>query len=391
MVLDSLRYWATSYRVDGFRFDLGVTLGREGTGFDPGSGFFDAILQDPLLSQLKLISEPWDLGPGGYQLGKHPPPFAEWNDQFRDDVRRFWRGDKAQRSALAARLSGSAELFNHRWRKSWASVNFVASHDGFTLRDIVSYVEKHNEANKENGNDGHSENYSTNWGVEGPTDDAEINAMRARISRAMLATLFLAQGTPMLLGGDEFGRTQLGNNNAYCQDNEISWLDWRLLETPEGRELCDFVSQLSRVRRDFVTLQAGSFLNGDRQVLQGPDLHEVDWFDERGQRLMPDDWQNPEGRALVMRRACRSGECGVPDGSPAAEPPLETEAEITLLFINGDLNPITYHLPEPPGVWHCLLDSAHPGQSCSAVEGSERVVEGKSVVLLANRPLTDRP
>jgi isoamylase len=171
MVLDSLRYWATSYRVDGFRFDLGVTLGREGTGFDPGSGFFDAILQDPLLSQLKLISEPWDLGPGGYQLGKHPPPFAEWNDQFRDDVRRFWRGDVAQRSALAARLSGSAELFNHRWRKSWASVNFVASHDGFTLRDIVSYTEKHNEANKENGNDGHSENHSANWGVEGPTDD----------------------------------------------------------------------------------------------------------------------------------------------------------------------------------------------------------------------------
>ncbi len=383
MVLDSLRYWATSYRVDGFRFDLGVTLGREGTGFDPGSGFFDAIVQDPLLSQLKLISEPWDLGPGGYQLGKHPPPFAEWNDQFRDDVRRFWRGDVAQRSALAARLSGSAELFNHRWRKSWASVNFIASHDGFTLRDIVSYAEKHNEANKENGNDGHSENCSANWGVEGPTDDAEINAMRAKVSRAMLATLFLAQGTPMLLGGDEFGRTQLGNNNAYCQDNEISWLDWKLLETPQGRELCDFVRHLSRVRRDFVTLQAGRFLNGDAQVLEG--VHEVDWFDERGQPLLPDDWQNPQGRALVMRRACR-GESR--DGAEdRGDPQQDEQTEITLLFVNGDQNPITCQVPPPAADWHCLLDSARPGQPCRPVENGELVVEGKSVVLFANRAL----
>jgi isoamylase len=378
MVLDSLRYWATSYRVDGFRFDLGVTLGREGTGFDPGSGFFDAILQDPLLSQLKLISEPWDLGPGGYQLGKHPPPFAEWNDQFRDDVRRFWRGDVAQRSALAARLSGSAELFNHRWRKPWASVNFVAAHDGFTLRDIVSYAEKHNEANKENGNDGNSENHSANWGVEGPTDDPEINALRGKVSRAMLATLFLAQGTPMLLGGDEFGRTQSGNNNAYCQDNEISWLDWTLPATPEGRKLCDFVGRLTQVRRDFVTLQAGRFLNGDAEVLK--DVHEVDWFDERGQPLLPDDWQNPEGRALVMRRACRSEGGQVGEGAQA-------EAEITLLFINGDLNPITCQVPLPAAGWHCLLDSAKPGQPCNAVEHGELVVEGKSVVLFANRTL----
>jgi isoamylase len=378
MVLDSLRYWATSYRVDGFRFDLGVTLGREGTGFDPGSGFFDAILQDPLLSQLKLISEPWDLGPGGYQLGKHPPPFAEWNDQFRDDVRRFWRGDVAQRSALAARLSGSAELFNHRWRKPWASVNFVAAHDGFTLRDIVSYAEKHNEANKENGNDGNSENHSANWGVEGPTDDPEINALRGKVSRAMLATLFLAQGTPMLLGGDEFGRTQSGNNNAYCQDNEISWLDWTLPGTPEGRQLCDFVGRLTQVRRDFVTLQAGRFLNGDAEVLK--DVHEVDWFDERGQPLLPDDWQNPEGRALVMRRACRSEGGQVGEGAQA-------EAEITLLFINGDLNPITCQVPLPAAGWHCLLDSAKPGQPCNAVEHGELVVEGKSVVLFANRTL----
>jgi glycogen operon protein len=192
----------------------------------------------------------------------------------------------------------------------------------------------------------------------------------------MLATLFLAQGTPMLLGGDEFGRTQLGNNNAYCQDNEISWLDWSLLETPEGRELCDFVRHLSRVRRDFVTLQAGRFLNGDTEVMDG--VHEVDWFDERGQALLPDDWQNPEGRALVMRRARR------PEDKEGAE------AEVTLLFINGDLNPITCQVPAPAADWHCLLNSATPGQPCQAVEGPELVLEGKSVVLFANRALEAR-
>ena len=383
LVLDSLRYWATSYRIDGFRFDLGVTLGREGTGFDPGAGFFDAILQDPVLSQLKLISEPWDLGPGGYQLGNHPPPFAEWNDQFRDGVRRFWRGDVGQRSALAARLAGSAELFNHRWRKPWASINFIASHDGFTLQDIVSYNEKHNEANKENGNDGHSENYSSNWGVEGTTEDAAIIETREKVKRAMLATMFFAQGTPMLLGGDEFGRTQQGNNNAYCQDNDISWVNWDLADTPANQQLIDFVAQLTQARNQYVTLQAQQFSNGESDLsgddpsLQG--LHEVDWFDERGQQLSPEDWENPQGRALVLRRArklpaVRSGEAAI---------------EATLLFINGDMNPLTFNFPEPRLDWHCVLDSSRPGQPCKAAD-SEVEVQGKSVMLFANRALKDR-
>jgi glycogen operon protein len=270
MVMDSLRYWSTAFNIDGFRFDLGVTLGREASGFDPGSGFFDAIRQDPVLSQRKLISEPWDIGPGGYQLGGHPPGFAEWNDRFRDCVRRFWRGDAGLRPDLAARLTGSSDLFNRRFRKPTASINYVASHDGFTLTDLVSYERKHNEINGENNNDGHNENYSSNWGVEGPAgapandetggetgantgnetgnatvDEqaaggqavgeqvtaetvaaaAAIEETRARVARSMIGTLFIALGTPMLLAGDEACRTQQGNNNAYCQDNDISWID----------------------------------------------------------------------------------------------------------------------------------------------------------------------
>jgi isoamylase len=376
MVLDSLRHWATSYHIDGFRFDLGVTLGREGTGFDPGAGFFDAILQDPVLSQLKLISEPWDLGPGGYQLGNHPPPFAEWNDQFRDGVRRFWRGDVGQRSALAARLAGSAELFNKRRRKPWASINFVSSHDGFTLEDIVSYNEKHNDANKENGNDGHSENYSSNWGVEGATDDPAIIAVRDKVKRAMLATMFFSQGTPMLLAGDEFGRTQQGNNNAYCQDNELSWMDWDLLDTPAGGSLNRYVQHVSRLRARYHTLQGAHFSDGGREVAEG--IHEVDWFDERGNTLTPEDWQNPEARALVLRRAWRGTQ---------AEEDISSPPEVTLMFINGDNNPLTFTLPGPSMEWHCLLDSAEPGTPCAPVQDNHIEVRGKSILLFANQPL----
>ena len=230
MVMDSLRYWVTSFHIDGFRFDLGVTLGREAHGFDPGSGFFDALQQDPVLTRVKLISEPWDLGPGGYQLGHHPPGFAEWNDRFRDSTRRFWRGDPGERPELAARLAGSGDLFDRYARRPWASINYVASHDGFTLADVVSFTQRHNETNAEANNDGAVENYSANWGVEGATSDEKITDIRARVRRAMLATVMFADGTPMLLAGDEFGRTQQGNNNAYCQDNEISWMDWAMAE-----------------------------------------------------------------------------------------------------------------------------------------------------------------
>ena len=226
LVTDSLRYWAQEMQVDGFRFDLATILGREPYGFDEGGGFLDTCRQDPVLNNVKLIAEPWDCGPGGYQVGGFPPGWAEWNDRFRDDVRAYWKGDGGLLPDLAARVSGSADKFNKRGRKPWASVNFLTAHDGFTLHDTVSYNDKHNEANGEGNRDGHSHNLSYNYGVEGPTDDPEIRAVRLRQMRNMLATLFLSRGTPMLLAGDEFARTQKGNNNAYCQDNEVSWLDW---------------------------------------------------------------------------------------------------------------------------------------------------------------------
>src|SRR5581483_9264505 len=256
MVMDSLRHWVEAYHVDGFRFDLGANLGREGTGFDPGSGFFDAIRQDPVISRVKLISEPWDIGPGGYQLGNHPPGFAEWNDKYRDTVRRFWRGDALQAPELAKRLTGSGDLFDHHKRRPWASINYLASHDGFTLEDIVSYQERHNEANGEDNRDGHAENFSANWGAEGATEDVAILALRDRVKRAMLATLYFSLGTPMLLAGDEFGRSQGGNNNAYCQDNEISWVDWQRADAPENQALARYVARLAKLRENHPTLRA---------------------------------------------------------------------------------------------------------------------------------------
>jgi glycogen operon protein len=367
MVMDSLRYWAESFHIDGFRFDLGATLGREGTGFDPGSGFFDAILQDPVLSRLKLISEPWDIGPGGYQLGNHPPGFAEWNDKFRDGVRRFWRGDPGQRADFAARLAGSAELFERRWRKPWASINYVASHDGFTLNDVVSYSQKHNEANGENGNDGHSENCSANWGVEGPTDDPSILEQRERVRRAMLATTILSQGTPMLLAGDEFGRTQNGNNNAYCQDNELSWVDWNLVATPDGKSLIDFVSRLTAVRRNFEALQGGRYLHGDEVA---PGIADSAWFDESGQPMSDEAWQNPEARALVVRRAAAGA-----DGQPDA----------VLLFVNGGGEQLTFSFPPPAMRWYLLVDSADEELQSRPVAEPAVNVKPHSVMLFATR------
>ncbi|HTT84759.1 MAG TPA: glycogen debranching protein GlgX [Rhizomicrobium sp.] len=340
MVLDSLRYWATSFRVDGFRFDLGVTLGREDHGFDSGSGFFDALRQDPELSKLKIISEPWDIGPGGYQVGRHPPGFAEWNDRFRDGVRRYWSGEAGVRGALAGRLSGSSDLFEHDHRKPWASVNFITAHDGMTLEDLVSYNQKHNEANGENNMDGQSDNHSNNWGVEGPEADAGVKAVRERVKRSMLMTLLAAMGTPMLLGGDEFGRTQKGNNNAYCQDNDVSWFDWKLAETGDGRELMGFVQRLIAFRRGFP--RPNVFLHGAKQVVPG--FVDIEWFDERGTRLSEQDWQNPEGRALILYLANRAS-----DGP----------ASITGLAMNASGSPLDYHLLENVR-WRMVLDSGLP-------------------------------
>jgi glycogen operon protein len=226
MVMDSLRYWVEHMGVDGFRFDLGSILGREPGGFDPRGGFFDAVTQDPVLSEVKLIGEPWDIGPGGYQVGGFPPGWAEWNDKYRDSVREYWKNDDNTAPDFASRLLGSGDLYDQRGRRPWASVNFITAHDGFTLNDLVSYNEKHNEANGEDNRDGHDPNFSWNCGVEGPTDDPAIIGLRDQQKRNLLATLLLSLGVPMLLAGDEFGHTQGGNNNAYCLDNEISWLEW---------------------------------------------------------------------------------------------------------------------------------------------------------------------
>jgi len=367
LVMDSLRYWAESFHIDGFRFDLGATLGREGAGFDPGSGFFDAILQDPVLSRLKLISEPWDIGPGGYQLGNHPPGFAEWNDKFRDGVRRFWRGDSGQRADLAVRLSGSADLFNRRRRKPWASINYAASHDGFTLQDVVSYNEKHNEANGENNNDGHSENFSNNWGVEGRTDDPAILELRNRVRRAILATVALAQGTPMLLAGDEFGRTQGGNNNAYCQDNELSWVDWAQARTEEGQSLIAYVVRLMTLRHSFASLQSQRFLHGEEIA---PGVRDISWYDERGEELSSEAWQNPEARALSVQRASIAD-----DG----------KLDIVLTFINGGHDSITFTFPGERRAWHLLVNSADGDALVTEADDSTVVVPGHSVLVFANR------
>jgi glycogen operon protein len=374
MVMDSLRYWATSFRVDGFRFDLSSTLGRELHGFDPGSGFFDAIRQDPVLSRLKLIAEPWDIGPGGYQLGRHPPGFSEWNDRFRDGVRRFWRGDSGLRPDLAARLSGSGDLFDHRRRRPWASVNFLAAHDGFTLEDQVSYTERRNLINGEENRDGHGENFSANWGVEGPTKDPKILELRARVKRAMLLTLLASHGTPMLLAGDEFGRSQQGNNNAYCQDNEISWLDWQRAGTPEGISLSHFIGRAAALRRRHPTLRSATFLHGRTEPLPG--IPDVGWFDERGEKLSDSDWNDPEGRLLTLRRAAVT----------------EEGVEVSLLLINGSADDRPFLLPEPVPLWRSVLDSAQPDAEEIAIAGGALTVAGRSArLLIATLPQEERP
>ena len=359
MVMDSLRYWVEAYHIDGFRFDLGVTLGREEHGFDPGSGFFDAIRQDPVLQRVKLISEPWDIGPGGYQLGHHPPGFAEWNDRYRDSMRRLWRGDPGQRPEVAARLAGSSDLFDRRSRKPWASVNFVASHDGYTLADAAAYVQKHNHANGEDNRDGHGENYSSNWGVEGPTDDPEIIETRARVVRGMLASVFFAHGTPMLLAGDEFGRTQCGNNNAYAQDNGVSWVDWRMAESDAGRALTAFVGRLARLRAEHSILRCKHFLHGREEP--APGVLDIGWFDETGEAISSDAWNNPDERTLSLRRAARREDGAVP---------------ILTLMLNPTSDDRSFTLPPPALPTTLLVDTADP-------EAPERTLTGNTVTVAA--------
>ena len=306
--MDSLRYWACDMRIDGFRFDLATILGREPHGFEEEGRFLDACRQDPALSEVKLIAEPWDLGPGGYQVGRFSPGWAEWNDAFRDTVRAYWRGDARKLPSLASRLTASADLFAKRGRKPWASVNFITAHDGFTLADLVSYNAKHNEANGENNQDGHSENLSSNYGVEGPTDDPTIKATRLRQMRNMLATLILARGTPMLLGGDEFARSQKGNNNSYCQDNELSWVGWQGIG-PEGRELAEFVRRLIMIRRSLPMLRRGRFLTGAYDEELG--VKDVSWLTPAGVEMTEANWNDGNARCLGVLLDGRAQETGI--------------------------------------------------------------------------------
>ncbi|MBV8754741.1 MAG: glycogen debranching protein GlgX [Hyphomicrobiales bacterium] len=308
MVADSLRYWAQEMRVDGFRFDLATILAREPYGFDEGGGFLDACRQDPVLSSVKLIAEPWDLGPGGYQVGHFSPGWAEWNDRFRDTVRAYWKGDAGKVGDLAARLTASADLFNRRGRKPYACVNFITAHDGFTLNDLVSYNDKHNEANGEDNRDGHSQNLSWNCGTEGPTDDQAVIALRFRQMRNLLATLLFSQGTPMILAGDEFARTQNGNNNAYAQDNEISWVDWQAIG-PNETALIDFVRRITAIRRQQPVLRRSRFLTGTYD--QRLKVKDVAWLAPNGREMTPEQWRDPNARCLGAMLDGRAQSTGI--------------------------------------------------------------------------------
>jgi glycogen operon protein len=296
LIMDSLRYWVSEMHVDGFRFDLCSALARQLFEVDRLGAFFDIIHQDPVISQVKLIAEPWDLGPGGYQVGNFPVLWTEWNGKYRDCVRGFWKGDGGTVAELATRLSGSSDLYQQTSRKPSASLNFVTCHDGFTLRDLVSYQCKHNEANGENNRDGTDQNNSWNCGVEGPTDDASINALRGRQQRNFLATLFLSQGVPMLLAGDELGHTQLGNNNAYCQDSPLAWLNWDL--APDQRELLEFVRGLIKLRTQNPVFRRRHFFQG--RPIHGLDVKDLYWLTPAGTEMSDQDWNAGYARCLGM-------------------------------------------------------------------------------------------
>jgi isoamylase len=378
MVLDSLRYWVTEMHVDGFRFDLASTLGREPNGFDPGSGFFDAIRQAPWLAGVKLIAEPWDIGPGGYQLGHFPPGWAEWNDRYRDTVRRYWRGDQGVLPELAARISASADLFDHQGRRPWATVNFVAAHDGFTLADLVTYNEKHNEANKENNQDGHTENFSSNYGVEGPTDDPAIVAVRERQKRNMLALLLLSQGTPMLLGGDEIGRTQQGNSNAYCQDNEIGWIDWSQVQDKD-EILLAFTRRLIAFRKAHPVLRRMRFLHGRATSEQG--IKDITWYAPQGTEQTTAQWQDGMARCIgVLLNGQASPTIG-PDGIASAD-------DLLLILMNSHHEAVDFILPTLPAgsEWARVLDTTDPELPAAAQVlhmGATFPLAGRSLIVFA--------
>jgi glycogen operon protein len=351
--MDSLRYWVLEMHVDGFRFDLASTLARELHEVDRLGAFFDIIHQDPVLSQVKLIAEPWDLGEGGYQVGNFPVLWTEWNGKYRDTVRSFWRGDGGTVSEFATRLCGSSDLYEHNGRKPYASINFVTSHDGFSLRDLVSYNHKHNEANGHNNEDGDNHNLSWNCGEEGPTDDAEVLHLRHRQLRNFLATLMLSQGVPMIRGGDELGHTQGGNNNAYCQDNEISWIDWDL--TPPQQELLEFVCRVVRLRNIEPVLTRRQFFQG-RQI-RGAGATDLTWFSAGGREMKDADWDAPHVRVLGVKMNGKM----IDEEDERGRPILGTTV---LLLFNADDEEILFTMPETAAreYWKPLFDTS--GDDC---------------------------
>jgi isoamylase len=351
LVMDSLRYWVTEMHVDGFRFDLASALARELHAVDKLSAFFDVIHQDPILSQVKLVAEPWDLGEGGYQVGNFPVGWTEWNGKYRDCVRRFWKGDGGTLSEFATRLAGSADLYEAGGRRPHASINFVTAHDGFTLHDLVSYDQKHNEANGEENRDGSDQNDSWNCGAEGPTTDPEVLELRERQKRNLIATLLFSQGVPMLLAGDELGRTQRGNNNAYCQDNETSWVRWELDDA--GEALLAFTQRALRLRAEHPALRRRTFLQG--RPIRGAHVKDVVWLEPSGREMTDDAWNKHFARSLaVLLRGDALGELDE-EGDPVRDDNL-------LLLLNAHHGPKLFHLPPVPQGrhWEVLLDSFMP-------------------------------
>jgi glycogen operon protein len=366
LIADSLRYWVQQMHVDGFRFDLAPVLGREPMMVDPGGTFFDVVMQDPVLSTVKLIAEPWDLGHDGYQIGRFPPGWAEWNGRYRDCIRRFWRGEPGQVPELASRLSGSADIYQGSGRRTYASINFVTAHDGFTLNDLVTYEQKHNEANGEDNRDGTDDNRSRNWGVEGPTGSTRITSMRERMKRNLLATLVFSQGVAMVLGGDEMGRTQQGNNNAYCQDNELSWVSWN--PSQRDRELLRFTRSVLRIFRANPVLRRRSFLTG--QPIGGNGTKDLTWVRPDGREMHEDDWNDPSTHILGMLLSGQATDEVDQRGRPVI-------GSTVLLLLNGGARSRRFVLPkvEGSGLWQELINTARPGS---------RVVKTGTVNLVAH-------
>ncbi|NMO21047.1 glycogen debranching protein GlgX [Pyxidicoccus fallax] len=381
LVVDSLRYWVEVMHVDGFRFDLATTLGRDRHGYDTRAAFFQIIHQDPVLSRVKLIAEPWDVGDFGYQVGNFPVLWSEWNGKYRDTIRRYWKGDDRQAAEIGYRLTGSSDLYSLSGRKPTASVNFVTAHDGFTLHDLVTYNDKHNEANGEENRDGHNDNHSWNCGVEGETADPKINTLREQQKRNFLATLFLSQGVPMLVAGDEMGRTQRGNNNAYCQDNELSWVNWELNDTQ--RALLEFTSRMTKLRREQPVLHKRRFFRGAH--MWDSELKDLAWFRPDGKEMKKDDWEKPYVRSLGFLLG----------GDAIATPDDEGNrivGDTLLVLMNAHHEPITFLLPaiEWGADWELVVDTAAAGESqrTHTPAGGKVQVAGRSLVVL-RRPATE--